>query len=95
VIKINLFSSEITKLHKKEKNKINEPNNTLKDMHKSITQIKLPLPANIKTSKYLIHYITLILEIRSLNLESFDKNSNKDNPTKDLINDRVDIIYLK
>jgi hypothetical protein len=41
----------------------------------------------------MIHFITLILEIRSLNIESFDKtlkiNSNTDNNRKDSINDKV------
>lgn len=59
---------------------------------------KIPLPNRIKTSKYLIHFLTLILEIRSLNIESFDKTSKsdlnidiirKDSITNDKVNNSI------
>ena len=53
---------------------------------------KVALPNRIKTCKYLIHFITLILEIRSLNIESFDKAYKTNlNIRKDSINDKVKI----
>lgn len=97
MIKINIFSHDISKSFKKKLNKNNENSNPQRDEinnnnNKSLST-KIALPNRIKTCKYLIHFITLILEIRSHNIESFDKtsktNSNSDNNRKDSINDKV------
>jgi len=92
VIKINTFSHDISKSFKKKINKNYENSHPQKDENKN-THHKIALPNRIKTCKYMIHFITLILEIRSLNIESFDKNlkinSNADNNRKDSINDKV------
>ena len=84
---MNSFTKQLSDNYKKRlvnsqniqnlNNSFNKEEQIIQNNIKNQTNKKITLPGKIKSSKYLIKYITLILELRNINIESFDDISNK------------------